>query len=134
MKFMILIPTYLLCAQICWAENIQTATSTDAEFIDVEKGMSWLSKNSNRIYSLVIEVDVLNESSGKTTTIKSEFVSPSKSEDCEKYDVDKAYTNYFYYSHTEDLNTNEAGYSAWFEGRKMDGTIVKKTIAFCFAN
>lgn len=133
-KSVVFLMSVLLSGTFAIAQDETQDPKTKTQFIDVQKGIDWLSQNTTRIYSLVTEIDVLDEQTQITSNIKSEFLSPKTSEECEKYDVENKYTNYFYYSHTEEAKKDEAGYSSWFEGKKMNGKVIKKVISFCFAN
>jgi hypothetical protein len=134
LKSVVFLMSVLLSGTFATAQDADQNINSKIQFIDVQKGMDWLSENATRIYSLTTEIDTLDEQTGITANIKSEFISPKTSEECEKYDVENKYSNYFYYSHTEEVKKDGPGYSSWFEGKKLEGKVVKKVISFCFAN
>lgn len=104
-------------------------------YVDVTKGMDWLTENTTRIYSLVTEVEYIDDATKEVLSIKSEFNPPVNAEGCESFDVENKYSNYFYYNPPAEIaDPKKAPYSSWFEGRKLPGKVISKKITYCFAN
>lgn len=104
-------------------------------YVDVTKGMEWLTENATRIYSLVTEVEYIDDATKEVLSVKSEFNPPVNAEGCESFDVESKYSNYFYYNPPAEIaDPKKAPYSSWFEGRKLPGKVISKKITYCFAN
>lgn len=119
----------------------QANVSQDAQradvinYVDVTKGMDWLTENATRIYSLVTEVEYIDDATKEVIPVKSEFNAPVNAEGCESFDVENKYSNYFYYNPPAEVaDPKKAPYSSWFEGRKLPGKVISKKITYCFAN
>lgn len=112
----------------------QMGFASETQYMDVN--LDWFAKNTTRIYSLISEVHVIMEGETEATILKSELSGAVKmATDCEKFDVDNKYTNnVYYYKHEESLGPKDPGYSNWFEGKKLNGKVIKRVIDYCFAN
>jgi hypothetical protein len=117
------------------AQANETERAEVINYVDITKGLEWLTENTTRIYSLVTEVEYIDDVTKKVIPVQSEFTAPMSAEGCESFDVDNKYSNYFYYNPpAETTDPKKAPYSSWFEGRKLPGKVISKKITYCFAN
>ncbi len=125
---------------ICSLLFINTSYAESSEktyhYVDVAKGLSWLQQNTVRIFSMDVDVTYKSVGSQELSVIKSEdsALAPKDASECGKYDVEDKYSNYFYYVHQNIVEDKELPLSNKFDGYKIDGSVIKKTTVFCFAN
>lgn len=127
LTFMFFLPLFLTSPILAQTPRV----AIDAE---EEKNLEWFISNTTRIYSLVTQVEYMDSITKEKMTKVSEFSSPNDASDCEVFDVNKNYTEYFHYKSIEQLNTNtSSGFSNWFEGVRLSGPVMQKEIVYCFA-
>ncbi len=128
--------SFFLQTQVATADDMQAEKNPREKkiHIDVTRGVPEFDENMTRIFSLVTEIEYIDESSNQTIKLKSEFSGPNNDQDCENYDVDNKYSAYYFLQPTEIAQADKPPYSNWFEGRRLPGKVVKKTTIYCFAH
>ena len=129
-KYVFVVITLSFVSNFAFANEVEKTY----QFVEVSKGLEWLSKNATRIASVTVEKVYKDEATGAEVQVQSEIMAPLSAEECQNSDVDDKYTNFFLHVSEETVDVKKAGLSRWFDGKKLNGPIVKQIVVYCFAN
>jgi hypothetical protein len=116
-KISLILATLFMSAQVLAGSELADLVLTHA-----------LIRNQTILYKLETPV---GEIEYRESTL---FTEMQSDEDCKQYDPDGEYNSFRLITVTEEPNKkDEAGFSRWVEGDKVDGFVIAKTTQFCFA-